>query len=472
MLRELAQGRCDGGFGRVAEAQHQALPRLAEVGRGERRDRDAALPRARRQRHIAPAAVEEDRDVHARRVAGDRHAQLARDRIDEEPPAAPIHGPHPAQVPREVPLGEEIRHGRLREVRRAQVHGAAHGEKSLDEVGRHDRVAEPERRKHHLAEGAGVDDARVAIEPLQRGDGLRVVTVLAVPVVLDDPAAAALGPVEQLEPPRRAHGDAERRLVRRRHEGGAGFRRDAEARRDVEPLAIDRHRRHAAALRAQDVMDEPVPRLLDPRGVAGVQEHARGEIERLLRPAEDDHLPRLAPHAARGAQVRGDGLAQRKQPLRLAVLQRPHARVAGRARDEARPGGHRKRPQLGLAHLKRAEPVLHRLVRRQRRGVGRDAPLAAHLRRLAGRRERVRHEGARAAARLEVPLGEELLVRVEHRNARHAQLERQLARGRNRLARAQLAGEDARAQRAVDLPVQRGAAGAIDGQQSGHIESR
>ena len=84
-------------------------------------------------------------------------------------------------------------------------------------------------------------------------------------------------------------------------------------------------------------------------------------------------------------------------------------------------------------------------------------------------RERRGDEGARAAPSLEVTLGQKLPVRLEHRDARNTELARQIAGGRHRVARPELAGEDASAEGAVDLAVERGGMVAFEGQQSGHV---
>jgi len=53
------------------------------------------------------------------------------------------------------------------------------------------------------------------------------------------------------------------------------------------------------------------------------------EMQRLLRAADDHDLRRVAVHAAGGADVRGDGLAQRRLAGRIAVDQRLCVEAAG-----------------------------------------------------------------------------------------------------------------------------------------------
>src|SRR3954469_25349739 len=144
------------------------------------------------------------------------------------------------------------------------------------------------------------------------------------------------------------------------------------------------------------------------------------------------------------------------------------------ARDEPRPRRDRKGAQLGLAELERPQPLGpdRAFVRWQRGGVRGDAPLTARRLALVIRtRERPCHEGARAAATLEVALGEKLPVRFEHRDARDAELPREIARRRHRLAAPELARQDAGAERGVDLAVEGRGTATIEREQSGHTDS-
>jgi hypothetical protein len=53
-----------------------------------------------------------------------------------------------------------------------------------------------------------------------------------------------------------------------------------------------------------------VGRLLDEHGIAGIEQHAHGQIQRLLGAAHDDDLLRVAAHAAGPLQVVGNRGAQ------------------------------------------------------------------------------------------------------------------------------------------------------------------
>ena len=108
----------------------------------------------------------------------------------------------------------------------------------IDKIRRYHDVAESQRREQNFAERSDVDHAGVRVEALQRGDGLAFVAVLAVVIVFDDPRAGALSPFDQLQTARSAHGDAERKLVRRGHERGAGLRKRAYAGSNVEAFTV------------------------------------------------------------------------------------------------------------------------------------------------------------------------------------------------------------------------------------------
>ncbi|MNE96400.1 hypothetical protein D3C80_1946010 [compost metagenome] len=67
---------------------------------------------------------------------------------------------------------------------------------------RHHQVSQAQARKQHLAEGAGVQHAALLIEALECGQGLALIAVLTVVVILDNPATAPVGPVQQGQPAR------------------------------------------------------------------------------------------------------------------------------------------------------------------------------------------------------------------------------------------------------------------------------
>ena len=112
--------------------------------------------------------------------------------------------------------------------------------------------------------------------------GLADVAELGVVVVLDDPRVVGTGPVDECEPALERHRVAERELVRRGHDGEAGVRFEVDAGRDVEPGLIDRHRDDASTGGNQCGAGAEVAGVLEPGGVARVEQYPRAELQRLL----------------------------------------------------------------------------------------------------------------------------------------------------------------------------------------------
>ena len=89
-----------------------------------------------------------------------------------------------------------------------------------------------------------------------------VIPELAVVIVLENPGIGVLRPIEQFQPARHRHLDAQRKLMRRRHIGGA--RANGAAARPLatrKPNSIDRHGDRTAAA----MLDR-----LAGRGIAGI----------------------------------------------------------------------------------------------------------------------------------------------------------------------------------------------------------
>jgi hypothetical protein len=116
---------------------------------------------------------------------------------------------------------------------------ASRGDEDVRETGRDHEIADPQRREEDLAEAAEIDHAPGRVEPLQRGQRPARVAILAVVIVLEDPDARALGPLQQRESPNQAHGDAERILVGGRDVRELRDRRPPRRDADPEPFGID-----------------------------------------------------------------------------------------------------------------------------------------------------------------------------------------------------------------------------------------
>src|SRR5271170_791306 len=137
--------------------------------------------------------------------------------IEKNAAAFTIERAHAAEVAREMAFGDELGEHGLMEMRRADVHGVAHGEKGIDEIGGKDKIADSQRGEEHFAESADINNARGVIESLQGSDGLALEAIFAVIVIFDDPSAGLPRPLQKLQAPRSTHGNAERILMRRRN---------------------------------------------------------------------------------------------------------------------------------------------------------------------------------------------------------------------------------------------------------------
>ena len=248
--------------------------------------------------------------------------------------------------------------------------------------------------------------------------------------------------------------------MRRRHVGEPRALGPAPGARHVEAVVVDGGGLDASTGGEERAPRAEVVRLLEQHRVPGIDEHARDQVERLLRARGDEHLPGPAVDAARAADVLDDRVAQGPFALGRAVVEVAPRRAARAAGEESRP---RRRREV-LVGGKTVTEVEAR-ARRERGaepGEARDAPAVggesdgARVRGSARRalRERLGElrsdVGSRALARARVALAEELVVGGEHGIARHGELRGERARRRQALAGAQGSGEDPRPQGTVD----------------------
>ena len=196
-------------------------------------------------------------------------------------------------------------------------------------------VADAQAGEQRLAEGADVDHRRIGFQALHRRDRAAGKTELAVVVVLDDPAFGCACDVEQLASPRQAHDRAERVLVRWRGEDQP--RRRAAARQAAMRCinGFDTHRAHHRRAHLQHLVEAPVARFLDPHGVAGVDQHAQREVDRLVHTFGDQDLIGLAAHRTRHAQMLCDGGAQGRVAAAMRIGQQLGRRVTPQPRQDA-----------------------------------------------------------------------------------------------------------------------------------------
>src|SRR4030095_15001019 len=128
----------------------------------------------------------------------------------------------------------------------------------------------------------------------------------------------------------------------RRHVREARGRTSSLRSGDVEALLVDGGGHQLCTGGGERRARAEIAGLLDPHGVAGIEEHPRRQIEGGLRTADDDDLLVLAEDAAGGAEGGGDGLTKRREPGRERVAHGVRAGVAGASREEACPERERK----------------------------------------------------------------------------------------------------------------------------------
>ena len=186
-------------------------------------------------------------------------------------------------------------------------------------------VAHPHRGTDDLGIAAQVDHPAAAIERRQHGrDAGRQ---FARDVVLDHPQPVALGQLQDTEGV--GHADAGARRVL---QGGVDeqrarpvLRRGLLQRLAIQPVQRARHRHHPQPGQAQHLQQVGVGRLLDQHGIARTQQRADHHVEPVRHALGQQHLRHLHFHAL-GAERGGDGLAQRRVTIGMAVVGDAHGR--------------------------------------------------------------------------------------------------------------------------------------------------
>ena len=207
---------------------------------------------------------------------------------------------------------------------------------------------------------------------------------------------------------------------------------------------------------------------LDPDFVARRQQQLRQQVQRLLRTRGDDDLLRRADHAARGAQVGAQQLAQRGIAVGGTIAKVGAAvRMAQVARFQLAPQVEGEQVQARHAGAEGAHRAFVKAprshgVRQQRAAFRQCTQQSRRRRRLARQRQGCVDEGALPHAAAQIAFAGELVVGRQHGLARHAELPAQVARGRQARAGRQRAVQDRVLQTGVQLAKQRHVAAAIE----------
>ena len=270
---------------------------------------------------------------------GDR-GRVTAQRRQQRLAAASILGPHAPDVRRQQALAHELGQHGLGQGRTAAVHQGARPHEGGDQRRRHHGKPQADRRGQRLAERAAIDHPPGTIERCQRRQRPALPAELRVAVVLQHPGVGARRPVEQRQSPADRQCAAQRRGVRRGDQRQSCRGGEVDAGGDVEAFVVARHRDRDRAGGEQRATAGDVAGILDPDGVAEVQQQVGGKAQRLLRAAGHHDAVGVGQQAARRGQgARRSAGAVRAGPA--AVGSRPGRAASGAARGRcsaARPG--------------------------------------------------------------------------------------------------------------------------------------
>ena len=254
-------------------------------------------------------------------------------------------------MPLKVPRRHELRHHRLgADLRVPHIHGAALGE-CVDQRRRQHQVTQAQRRERDLAERPHIQHPPAAIQGRQRGQRRAAVTVLAVVVILDDPATAAFGPGQQLQAPGQAHDHSQWVLMGRRDIGQAAVV-EAVQHAAVDPLAVHRHTLQLRTGQGEGMTGGAVAGIFNRHAITWAHQQLCTKADCLLRATGDHNLLSRTLHAPRAAQVGGDQAAQALVPGRVAIAQLIEVRLAPKSRIQLGPDVKREQVEGRNPHPK------------------------------------------------------------------------------------------------------------------------
>src|SRR3984885_11087488 len=190
-------------------------------------------------------------------------AHLLPNTVDECASAFAVNQSHLSDVAGEVSFTHEVAESFLMEVGWKYVHRRANGNEVFYQILWNHDVAKTQGGKEDFTEGSDIDDPIIPIEALQGGNRRAFEAILTVVVVLDDPGAGALRPVQQLHATPCAHRRTEWVLMRRANVGSAGFRGSLDSGRYDHAILVDWNRHQAATCAFKGSSSQGVTWLLD-----------------------------------------------------------------------------------------------------------------------------------------------------------------------------------------------------------------
>ncbi len=239
--------------------------------------------------------------------------------------------PHTADMALEVPLSHELRHHHLGAHFRMSHHQRAAAGKRLHQLPWQHQVTQAQRRKRHLAEGADIQHPAATVQRRQRSQGRAAVAVLAVVVILDDPAIVALGPGQQFQATGQAHHHAGGVLVGWRDIGHAAIAHAGQC-GAIQPIVIHSHAMYRRPGQGEGASGRPIAWVFHSHGRPRLQQQLCTKAYRLLCAGGDHNLFRRTGKSARSTQIGRDEFPQQRFPGRIAVTQRRHPGISPETR--------------------------------------------------------------------------------------------------------------------------------------------
>jgi len=442
---------------RIAQDQPGAgLAAMGVTGRIERRDGAHAHAALSRQTHQGNfiALVHGRHPGHHMQAGGrtfdlHRARQVPLQRLQQCRPAAFVAAADGAHMALVAAVLDQRGQHQLVQARRMPV-GQPTGFPEHGHQGRRQhQVAHAHLRGQGLGESADMDDATHLVNGLQGVDGTQPVAELAVVVVLQNPGTRGARPGQQLLPAAYGQHAAQRKLVRGRDIGQTRLAPDQ--RRGIQALFIDGHFLQACALGLEHAARHQVAGLFHQHGLARIDQHARAQVDGLLRALHHHDLIGRTDKPPRPSQIALQRHAQRRLAFGRVVGQGGLALHDGAV--VGAPPGQRGKVIKGQGAVQKVDhgrpfiPGASGLGLRQRihaPSIGRQAGTAILRRsRNAGRAAALLrascHARPGALCSLQIALGRKLLVGRRDGGARHTQVQRQRAGGRQARAHGQAA---------------------------------
>ena len=238
--------------------------------------------------------VELDPDRHAAWRHGEIHrvAQHAGERAGERVAAACVVSPDARDVPLELAVFDQLRNRCLRGEIALNVQERPDRRDPADQLGRGDYVADPDSRCQNLRQRADIHHDAGAIGTGQRKDGTAIVVKLVIVVVLDDRHLPLLRQGQDLDAPGGFERHRGRILMVWREVDGAHRAALVQMtqRVDIDAVAVDRHRHHDGARRAECLPRRTVTPVFDGDDIPWPKQGAGHQRERHLAAPGDEHI--------------------------------------------------------------------------------------------------------------------------------------------------------------------------------------